>query len=340
MATSASHSASKLCDSALVLASGSNGKRRERFLRAVSTTLVVVAWLSFAPEAHADVQSELEKGRAAYVAKNYAEAEPHFRKALDPGETTRDAAQTSLARMYLGAIAVAEKRREEATKVFEVLLLDDQLYEPDPLTFPTEVINLFIDTRAQLRVRLNAAAAERARLEAERKVREEADRKAREAWLLRVQELASEERVTVRNSRFFALVPFGAGQFQNGQDALGVAFLSIESTLVLGTALTLPFYVSAQSSAQDEFSRGDPQRLAQAYKDRASAIRAVNLSLVAGFALTAVVGIAQGQWSYVSERSETHKRPLPPVPTGQKTAILPVFFGVEGGGVGGFGGRF
>lgn len=330
----------KLCDSALVLVSGTKRNRRRRFFRALTTTLGAAAWFCLATPADADVQSELEKGRAAYVAKNFAEAEPHFRRVLDPQETGRDAGQTSLARMYLGAIAVGERRRDDATKLFEVLLLDDQLYEPDPLTFPTEVINLFIDTRAQLRVRLNAAAAERARLEAERKAREEIERKARDAWLLRVQELASEEKITVRSSRYFAMVPFGAGQFQNGQNALGVTFLAIETTLVLGTALSLPFYMSAQSSAADEFALGDPSRLAQAYKDRARSIRTLNLSLVGGFVLTAAIGVFQAQWSYVPERFEMRRRSLPPAPTGQKTAVLPIVYGVEGGAVGGFGGRF
>lgn len=291
--------------------------------------------------ARADVQAELEKGRAAFVAKNLGEAEAHFRKVLDPQETGRDPAQTSLARMYLGAIAVAQKKRDAASTFFEALLLDDQLYEPDPLTFPTEVINLFIDTRAQLRSKLNAAAAERAQREAERRAREEADRRAREAWLLRVQELATEERITVRSSRYFAMVPFGVGQFQNGQNGLGALFLGVEGTLVLGTMVTLPLYLSAQSSKEEQIALGDPNRIAQGYRDRAAAIRAVNLTMVGALAFTAVLGVAQAQWSFVPERYEIKKRPLPPAPvSGQKTAFVPLFFGVEGGAVGGLGGRF
>ncbi len=305
----------------------------------------------FASPARADLQAEIEKGRAAYVAKNYAEAEPHFRRVLDPAETSRDSSQTSLARMFLGAIAVAQGRREDAGRFFEALLLEDQLYEPDPLSFPTDVINLFIDTRAQLRERLNAAAAERARLEVARKLREDAERRAREAWLARIQDLAGEEKVTVRNSRYTALVPFGVGQFQNGQAALGYTFLALEGTLLAGTALTLPFYVSAQSSAAEDYARGDPERTAQAYKDRAASIRAVNLALAGGFAVTALIGAVQAEWAFLPERAEVHKRPLPPAPNGapapngpngtaQKSALVPTFYGVEGGGVGGLAGRF
>lgn len=326
---------------AILFAIVTSGKRLSSLVRrgGLAGALALVVVMTCA-RAMADVQSELEKGRAAYVAKNYAEAEPHFRRALEAPEG-RDTAQTSLARMYLGAIAVAEKRRDDASKAFETLLLDDQLYEPDPLTFPTDVINLFIDTRAQLRAKLNAAAAERAKVEAERKAREEADRKAREAWLLKVQDLATEERTTVRNSRFLALVPMGVGQFQNGQPALGTAFLALEGTLVLGTMVTLPFYLSAQASAADEFARGDPDRVAQAYKDRARAIRAVNLSLAGGLVLTALVGIAQAEWAYVPERVEVKRRPLPPVPTGPKSASFsPTFHPVEGGAAFGLVGRF
>ena len=319
----------------------STGNRRHFWRRVAFGWAIGCALLAAPRVVWADVQAELDKGRAAYVAKNLGEAEQHFRKVLDPQETGRDSAQTSLARMYLGAIAVAQRNREAAAGLFETLLLDDQLYEPDPLTFPTEVINLFIDTRGQLRAKLNAASAERARLDAERKAREEADRKAREAWLLRVQELATEERITVRSSRLFALVPFGAGQFQNGQTGLGAIFLGVESALVLGTMITLPLYLSAQSSKEDELSRGDPDRIAQAYRDRAVTIRTANLTMVGALAFTGLVGIAQAQWSYVPERFEMKRRSLPPAPaSGQKTAGSPWFFGVEGGAMGGLGGRF
>ncbi|HQY62681.1 MAG: hypothetical protein IPF92_12760 [Myxococcales bacterium] len=316
----------------------------------VLAALAVGAALCVATPARADVQSDIEKGRAAYVAKNYAEAEPHFRRALDPAETSRDPSQTSVSRMFLGAIAVARGRREDAGKLFETLLLDDQLYEPDPLSFPTDVINLFIDTRAQLRERLNAAAAERARQEAARRQREEVARKSKEDWLRRVQLLAAEEKVTVKSSRLAAMLPFGVGQLQNGQRALGYTLLVAEGVLVAGTALTLPFYVSAQASAAEDYARGDPERRAQAYKDRAASIRAVNLALAGGFVAVAIAGVVQAQLAFVPERVEVRKRSLPPEPDGAPasakvgraphTVVFPSLAPVEGGGVAGLSGRF
>ncbi len=285
--------------------------------------LSLAALLSVSRPVRADVQTELEKGRAAYIAKNYAEAESHLRKVID-GAKSADPRLLSLARMYLGAVRLAERQREEATQLFEKLLLDDQLYEPDPLAFPADVINLFIDTRAQLRERLNAAAQERARLEAERRAREEAERRVREQWLVRVQEMASEEKITVRGSRGIAMVPFGVGQFQNGQEVLGAFFLGLESALVLGSAATIPFYVSAQDSASEEWKSGNPEQKAQAYRDRAANIRLLNLSLGGAFLATALIGVIQAQWSFVPERVEIKRRPLPALPIGPRTARAPI----------------
>ena len=322
-------------------AKGGSWRSGRPFSRAIGA-LAFVFVLGFASVSFADVQAEIEKGRAAYVAKNYVEAGPHFRRVLEPNEK-RDPSQTSIARMYLGAIALAEGHRDDAAKLFETLLLDDQLYEPDPLSFPTDVINLFIDTRSQLREKLNAAAAERAQLEALRRAREEADRKAKEAWLLQIQELAGQEKITVRSSRVIASVPFGVGQFQNGQVGLGAAFLGLEAALLAASVVTLPFYVSAIDSKNSEFAKLDPERKAQSYANRAASIQALNQAFVAIFAVTAVGGIVQAHWAFMPERAEVKPRPIPPVPTGQggqKATLSPMFFGVEGGGVGGLTGRF
>lgn len=324
-------------------------RNRANWRFSVLAALAVGAALCVAVPARADVQSDIDKGRAAYVAKNYAEAEPHFRRALDPAETSRDPSQTSLSRMFLGAIAVAQGRRDEAGKLFETLLLDDQLYEPDPLSFPTDVINLFIDTRAQLRERLNAAAAERARQQAAKRVREESARKSKEDWLRQVERLAAEEKVTVKSSRLVAMLPFGVGQLQNGHRALGYTLLAVEGALVTGTALTLPFYVSAQASAADDYARGDPERRAQAYKDRAAGIRTLNLALAGSFAVVALAGVVQAELAFVPERFEVRKRALPPEPSAPLSAkvgrtpsavVFPLVGPVEGGGVAGLAGRF
>ena len=195
--------------------------------------------------ARADEQSELDKVRAAYAVQKYDEAEARLRDVLDPKHPAlRDPALVTQARMYLAAVLIAKKQPDQATPVFEKILLDDPDFEPDILSFPTEVIDQFIDTRARLRERLNELAQERARKELERKIQEEDAKRREVARVAMLERLAGEEKVTTLSSRWLALVPFGTGQFQNGDRALGWFFLATETACVVGTGVTVPIYLT------------------------------------------------------------------------------------------------
>jgi len=282
-------------------------------LRRLAAASAFAVLLLGASPARADARAELEKARAAYLARNYAEAEERLRALVDPKSGIREQAVVSQARMYLGAVLLAEDKKDQATETFEKLVLEDPTFEPDPLAFPGPVINAFIDVRAQLRERIRAAAENAARLEAERKAREEAQRRAQAAWLERVKTMAGEEKITVRHSRLVAMLPFGAGQFQNGEPVLGWIFLGSEAALAAGTAITLPMYAYARSRENEELSAGDIERKAQGYHDRAESIRTANLALVGTLVAFAAAGIVQANLAYVPERVEVKKRELPPV---------------------------
>ena len=124
--------------------------------------------------------------------------------------------------------------------------------------------------------------------------------------------MASEEKITVRNSRLVALLPFGAGQFQNGDPVLGWTFLVTEASLVVATGITVPMYAYHRGRAEDVAAAND-FRTAQLYQDRADNIRTVNLSLVGAFAALAITGVVQANLAYVPETVETKKHDLPPV---------------------------
>jgi tetratricopeptide (TPR) repeat protein len=280
-----------------------------RLLAAAALAAVVLA----APSARADARAELEKARAAYLARNYAEAEERLRALVDPKSGLHEQGLVSQARMYLGAVLLAEDHKDQATEAFQKLVLEDPTFEPDPLAFPGPVINAFIDVRAQLRERIRAAAESAARLDAERKARDEAQRRAQAAWLERVKAMAEEDKTTVRNSRLVAFVPFGAGQFQNRQPVLGWIFLGTEAALAAGTAITLPMYAYARSRENEELGSGDIERKAQGYHDRAEGIRITNLSLVGALVAVAAVGVVQANLVYVPETTEVKKRELPAV---------------------------
>lgn len=286
--------------------------RVRRRQSAVLAAAVAALCLSFAPEARADAQADYEKARAAFRAHAYEDAEARFSALLDPKAPEKlEPALASQARMYLGATYLLEKRKADAEHVFESLLIADPGFDPDPLTFPTDVLNTFIDTRAHIRQRLNDQAALQARLDAEKRAKEELEKKRQAERIRILEQMAAEEKITVRHSRLVASMPFGAGQFQNGQSTLGWIFLGVESALVIGTAITYPIYSYALDRRNEEFNAHDPDHKMSAYQDRAVTAQIVNLSLVGGLALVMAGGILQANLAFVPESPEMKTRPIP-----------------------------
>lgn len=304
-------------------------------MRALRRLLVAAAFAAIVlggRAASAQGRVDVEKARAAYLARNYSEAEERLRALVDPKTGLKELSLLSQARMYLGAVLLAQGKQDEAGTTFEKLILEDPAFEPDPLSFPANVINTFFDVRGQLQEKIRQNAQTAARIEAQRRAAAEEERRQQEAWLARVKQMAQEEKITVRNNRLVAFLPFGAGQFQNGEPVLGWTFLVSEAVLVIGTGITIPMYAYARGRAQDEARAGDLNRTAQLYQDRADNIRTVNLSMAGAFAAIAITGIVQANLSYVPERVETKKRDLPPLGAGLsvKPVISPLFVGITG----------
>jgi len=301
-------------------------------LRALVGALVVC----FATRtAFADARAELEKARASFLARNWSDAEERLRALLDPRTgTLKERPLISQARMYLGATLLSLGKKEEAKETFEKLVLDDPTFDPDPLSFPSEAINTFIDVRSSLLEQIKTASQNAARLAEERRAREEAEREAQRIWLERVKAQAAEEKITVRNSRIVASLPFGAGQFQNGQPLLGGVLLGAQAVAVGGTIVTYAMYRYARERENAELSGTD--RLAPQWHQRAEDLRIANLGFAIGLVGTAALGIVQAHVAFVPERAEKKPRPLPPVPRvglAPTVSLLPgrgLFVGVQG----------
>lgn len=261
--------------------------------------------------ARADELTDLEKGRNAYLARQYDEADDRFRAMLDPRTgTIKNRALLAQARMIWGAVLYAKGKRADAEALFERLLLDDPSFDPDPLSFPTDVINTFIDTRAKIRELLLTAAQEAARREADRRALEEADKRREAERIANLERLAREESVVEQHSRFIALLPFGVGQFQNGHKYTGAFFLASELAFVAVGGVAVPIYFDQLRRASEAYSARD-SGLAQQYLDRAATVRYVNLGAYGAFALTAVVGVVHAQLTFVPQRVETRPRAAP-----------------------------
>jgi hypothetical protein len=280
--------------------------------RIVALLLAAGLFTTAMRQARADGQADLEKARSAYLARRYEDAEQRLRALLDAqtgGLDNPDAIAD--ARMYLGAVLLAEKKTDEASGTFEKLLLDKPDYQPDPLRVALEAIDALIDARTRLKERLAAIQAEKVRLAEAEKVRALLEKQKAEMRIAMLERLAGEEVVTEKNSRWIALLPFGVGQFQNGQTALGYTLLASEGLLgagsIVGAALTL--YNSGLT--QEAAHRGDGT--AAGYNARAQQAAIVGDVFGGTFLLAAAIGIAHAELTFVPERTIVKKRELPPV---------------------------
>jgi hypothetical protein len=261
-----------------------------------------------------DEQTELDKARNAYRAQKYDEADSRFLKMLDPKDgTLHDKVLIKQARMYWAATRIAQHQNEDAAELFHLILTEDRNYDPDPLAFPTDVVNAFLDTRNKYREELEASERDQYRRAAERRKRDEEARQAESARVKLLEQYATRAEVTEENSRWIALLPFGAGQFQNHQRALGWVFASTEGLLLAGTLITVPVYLVNLRSANTAYSV-PTQGVAQQYLDRARATQYVNLALNGALLLTGVIGVIQAQAAFVPEVTEYRVRTLPTVP--------------------------
>jgi hypothetical protein len=264
--------------------------------------------------ARADERTDIEKAYSAYVGHNYDEAESRLRALLDPKTgTLKDPDNVADARMYLGAALVAEGKKDQAAGIFEALLLDKPQYEADPLRVSTQAIDAFLDVRAKMQSSLSILKAERVRKEQEERAKVEAERQKEAARVAMLERLAGEEVVRTKHSRWVALLPFGVGQFQNGQMALGGVFLGGEALLAIGSGIAAGITLYDANQANQAVSVNSPT--ASGYHGYAVTAATVSNVLTAGFALLAIAGMVQAQVAFVPESVEVRMRPVPTAST-------------------------
>jgi hypothetical protein len=119
------------------------------------------------------------------------------------------------------------------------------------------------------------------------------------------------------SSRWVAAIPFGAGQFQNGQTALGWIFLGVESALAIGTSIAISLKLVFLKNQLDATAESDQYRANQ-WLQRGQQAWIAELWLAGGFAAAAVAGIVHAQLTFVQPYTEVRHRPLP------KLALTPI----------------
>ncbi len=167
---------------------------------------------------------ELQRGKNAYDRGEFRRAVEIVRPLLYPDLRLQSENQIVQAHRILGVSYLFEKQQAAATGEFRQLLQIRPDYHFDPLLDPPEVVDFFNSVRMDY-------GAELAQLEAKHKQAERArQRDKEECEKVRAGPAFIEKRVG-RNSFTVSFLPFGAGQFQNGQRAKGWGFLTAETVL-------------------------------------------------------------------------------------------------------------
>jgi TM2 domain-containing membrane protein YozV len=274
----------------------------------------IVALVCAAPGlARADAKDDLEKAHNAYVTRRYDDAEARLRTLLDPaGNGLKDADLIADARMYLAATLLAEGKNEAAASTLEDLLIARPDYQADPLRVALEAIDALTDAKARLRDKLAAMQAEKVRRAQEEKAKLEAERQKQVLRLAMLEKLATSEVVVERHSRWLSLVPFGVGQFQNGQTAEGWLFLTAEGLFAAGTVVAAGYAYAYEEQAWKYHEQGN-SAAQSAYTSAAHWAAITDDVLAGGFVLAAAAGIIHAEATYVPERVQVRKREIPPL---------------------------
>jgi tetratricopeptide (TPR) repeat protein len=274
--------------------------------RLLPASLIAVSALCWVGPARANDFEDFEKARNAYESQDYARAAKLF-EALAGGDvpqlTNRSLVLES--KKYLGASYLFLGKVPQAEQEFTRLLRMDPGYLLDPLAFPEEVQRLFTRVKRQLDAERRASEEERKREEA-RLSREQIERSDRERkrWQ-QLTDLAQIEKVQEVRSRWLALVPFGAGQFQNGHASLGAVLAVSEGSLL---ALSVVTYVLHDHLRGQRPKANDLEEARLAER----AFRYTNQISFALFALIAVTGIVDAQVRFQDSVEYERKRALPP----------------------------
>ncbi len=257
------------------------------------------------------VGAALERARSSYQAGRYDDCVKEYGELLEHRDELVDLSAASIgqARTYYAACALATGDELEADRQLRAALTSNPLMgSPDPVVFPDQVRDLFFQVKADFLdeiQRVQDEKMEAARLEAEKRaelVRQEQLR------IERLESLVTTETLVHQNHPWIASVPFGVGQFQNGDVVWGGLFLGTE-LLALGTAV---FAVSNELGIHSQANGGRRVVDAKSYNEPLAQLRTAGVLGSAAFVFLATLGVLEAHINFVPERpAGTRTRPLP-----------------------------
>jgi hypothetical protein len=289
-------------------------------------------------EIHLSPSAAFDRARSLFRSGSFEECVDSYAQLFSHGDDfPKDVTDETIeeGRVYYSACLLALGRNHEAEDQMSAAIdKNRQMSSPDPVIFPSQVLDLFFKVRRRFLDKIQEEQEkEKERAEAEKKRREEQQRREA-ARVAELERLARQEFLVHENRRWIAAVPFGVGQFQNGDDTLGTVFLATE-TLLLATTVT------AVSIELDTHAQAGGERVdSRPFNEQLKVAHVVELAAGAAFFLTSGLGVLEAQLNFVPEQRLRARARKSPVPPASSFRLTPTVQSSRGGAVLGVVGRF
>ena len=221
-----------------------------RRLGALLAVLLVLLGAGAPARAQTPADSDLKRAKDRYEYGDYADAAKLLRHLVDDGRLTSDGQLVEAYRL-LGLSYFYESKHEEARSAFVRLLSIEPDYHLDPFFNPPKVVEFFDQVKADNEALLAPIRAQKAKVEKERRRQEQAQQHLLEEEARRRESLARQqqtatppkimEKVVADHPYLLNWLPFGVGQFQNGQPYKGGLLAGAET--LTGLASIIGFVV-------------------------------------------------------------------------------------------------
>ncbi|MBN1959914.1 MAG: hypothetical protein JW841_03130 [Deltaproteobacteria bacterium] len=241
----------------------------------------------------AQIESELRRAKNEYAYGNYDKAAEQLRALVYPMRLYNDE-QVIETRKYLALSYHRLKQPELAKLEFKKLLYLSPDYQLDPYTVPPAIIELLEAVRLQMKPELEAI-----------RQRQSDEQQINDSKQIR---LITLEKTMIEHSDFATLLPFGVGQFQNGDYGWGAFFASTELFFI---AVNITAHLWAKSYGPT-FSSRTIQR-------RVQALTIAQYGAVALFGFTWSLGVMQARVNFqplTLGSSIVHEEGKPKIPSG------------------------
>ena len=288
--------------------------------------IVVLLLFQAAPQAvPSPTADEIRRGKNSFDRGEYGRAIEILQPLLYPEIRLESEGQIVEAYRMLGVAELFQGHSEAAAQEFRKLLQVRPTYRFDPLLDPPQVVDLFNGV-------LHAHEAEVTTLEAKQQEAAVARQREREQCeKLRAGPTVVEKRFG-RSSFLVNFVPFGAGQFQNGQRGKGWAFLVAEAALAAAAVVAFSTNFALYGARPKRTCRFDtgptpcpPEYIDHTDENRSRWLLRTQVASGAAFFLAVAWGIGDALYYY---RPETPlASPGPPTAKSNLPRLLPVLAG-------------